>query len=133
MILESLSVPDADQWEYGCLLKETIEISINDELLRTSDFSISNDRLKKIDQYLRSLFIQTFGASVSLKYHESGDVFRSVRLFMDFYNLEEDDIMFETLVKDFYRYRNIKIDNKAVKRIRKRRKSFVDQRSLFDD
>ena len=132
VILESLSVPDHVKWEHAHQLNDTIEIVFNSEILQTHDFTLSNDRLKKVDQYLRSIFLHTFGPSVSLRYEQTGDIFRGIRAFMDYYNIEEDDIMFETLVKDFYRFRKKPIENKVIKKMKSRRKFHSVQPSLFD-
>lgn len=69
-------------------------------------FLIDQETVVQIDGRLRDLFFQTLFNFVTMQYEVKGDYYNGIHKFMNFYDINDDDIKFETLVKDYYRERH---------------------------
>lgn len=68
-------------------------------------FTVDKETILRINQRLKSMFDQQLFDMVSMFNQKKGDMFDGIQQFVDYYNMSEDDLKFETIVKMYYRAR----------------------------
>jgi hypothetical protein len=68
-------------------------------------FFFDESSILRINQRLDSMFDQQLCDMVSITNERKGDIFARVKQFTDYYNIGEDDLKFETVIKMYYRAR----------------------------
>jgi hypothetical protein len=96
--------------------------------LTENRFGIDQETVLRINQRLKSMFDQQISDMVSMTNKKKGDIFESVKKFTDYYDITEDDLKFETVIKMYFRARYPTESKKLVTEEMKR----VEQLTLFN-
>jgi hypothetical protein len=86
-------------------LTTSICCRMSSTVMRESKFWFDEDTIMIIDKRLKAMFDQQLIDFITITNKEKGDIKDSILIFMDYYDLSEDDISWETLVKMYYRAR----------------------------
>jgi hypothetical protein len=81
----------------------------------SNKFWFDEETVLRINQRLKSLFDQQLCDMVSITNERKGDIFKRVKEFTDYYNITEDELKFETIVKMYYRARYPEEREKLIK------------------
>lgn len=73
--------------------------------LNERKFTVDKETILRINQRLKSMFDQQLFDMVSIYNQKKGNIFDGIQEFVDYYNISEDDLKFETIVKKYYRAR----------------------------
>jgi len=89
---------------------DSLKIQISNEQMRENRFRYDNKRIHKIDQLLRGMFeeklVNFLDYNIEKKgTHSNGNIKDNILNFMDFYNLDDNDISFGGLQKMYFRHR----------------------------
>ena len=90
--------------EYKFLTDE-IRCRMSETVMREKKFWMTSETPLIIDKRLKAMFDQQLVDFITMTNREKGDIKDSILCFMDYYELTEDDISWETLVKMYYRAR----------------------------
>lgn len=86
-------------------LTDSLCCRMTSTVMRESKFWFDQETIMSIDKRLKAMFDQQLIDMVTMTNAKKGDIKESIITFMDFYNLTEDDISWETLVKMYWRSR----------------------------
>lgn len=101
------------------LKKDMIKVSEGDHKFLTSDFTLrmspsvmregkfwwDANTVLLIDKRLKAMFDQQLVDFINIANQQKGDIKESIYAFMEYYDLTDDDIHWDTLVKMYYRAR----------------------------
>lgn len=73
--------------------------------LNERKFTVDKETVLRINQRLKSMFDQQLTDMVTMTNQKKGNIFESVKIFTSYYDIQEDDLKFETVVKMYYRAR----------------------------
>jgi hypothetical protein len=110
-------------------LNDSLIISMSSTAAKHGRFLIDDETIWQIDGRLDDLFHQTLFDFVTMQYEVKGDYYNGILRFMKFYEIDEEMVKFETLVKSYYRYRKSKDNLEMPKKIPTMKE--YEQLSLF--
>lgn len=84
---------------------ESIELSFPAHIAKENRFHISRKRLSYIDAQLRSIFDEKLFDYLNDNCFQKGDIQKFSMLFMEKYEITEEEITLDALVKSYQRYR----------------------------
>jgi len=73
--------------------------------LSENRFTIDNETVLRINQNLRLMFDQQLIDFISIFIEKKGDIKLACESFMEFYDIQDDDLTFDAMVKMYYRAR----------------------------
>lgn len=85
---------------------DTLTLLMNSSICRYNSFNITPETITHIDGKLRDLFMRQMFITIDLIEEKKGDIFAAIRDYMKQLDITEEDIKFETLIKNYYRYRH---------------------------
>jgi hypothetical protein len=92
--------------ELKAKFNDWIECQMNTSIIKEKKFQIDKDVVLRIDSLLKELFFDEMVHFVSsLTESQAVLIQDAIFQFMNYYDLIDDDIQFETLKKHYYRYR----------------------------
>lgn len=107
LLLEPLKkdyIPSKDELKNK--FNDWIECEMNTTIMREKKFQLDKDVVLRIDLLLKELFFDEMIHFVqSITSDNSIEIQEAIFKFTEYYDLQEDDIQFETLKKRYYRYR----------------------------
>lgn len=86
-------------------LTDSINLRMSSTVMREGKFWWDHRTVLLIDKRLKAMFDQQLVDYINMANQQKGDIKDSINCFMDYYNLSEDDISWETLFKMYYRAR----------------------------
>lgn len=84
----------------------TIQLLFPTSITKENRFCITKKRLSYIDAQLRSIFDEKLFDYLNENCFEKGDIKEHSMLFMSKYEIQEEEITLDALVKSYQRYRN---------------------------
>jgi uncharacterized protein YwgA len=84
---------------------EQLSILISTELSKQNRVMIDTRTVAAINQALSSMFYDKLFTFLECSSHGKGDIKRNVEQFLDTYEITEDDLKRDTLIKKYYRWR----------------------------
>lgn len=84
---------------------EKISILLPYEIVKESRFTFTPSTISYVDKTLRAVFNDKFETYMNDNCFEFGDISKYVGVFMGNYNLDEEDLQFDSLKKRYYRIR----------------------------
>lgn len=84
---------------------DSIELSFPPHIAKENRFTLSRRRLSYIDAQLRSIFDEKLFDYLNDNCFGKGDIQKYSMLFMDKYEITEDEITLDALIKSYQRYR----------------------------
>jgi len=86
-------------------LDARLKVRMNSTVMRESKFWFDVETIMCIDSRLKAMFDQQLIDFITIMQKKKGDIKESIFAFMEYYNLSDDDIKWDTLVKMYYRAR----------------------------
>lgn len=86
-------------------LEDRLKIRMTSSVMKESKFWFDVETIMCIDNRLKSMFDQQLIDFITISIKKKGDIKESIFSFMEYYNLTDDDIKWDTLCKMYYRAR----------------------------
>lgn len=86
-------------------LTERLKLRMSSTVMNEGKFWCDARTVLLIDKRLKAMFDQQLVDFITMTNKQKGDIKESINCFMEYYDLSEDDISWETLVKMYYRAR----------------------------
>lgn len=86
-------------------LNDLLILKMGATVMKEKKFWFCEESIMLIDHRLKSMFDQQLTDYITMTNSKLGDIKASILSFMEFYNLTDDDIQWDTLTKMYYRER----------------------------
>lgn len=91
-----------------------LQVLIANELAKQNKIILDDKTVQSIHQALNSLFYDKLFTLLDFNASGKGDIKENINRFMESYDITEDDLKRETVVKKYYRYRQNKDENDKI-------------------
>lgn len=86
-------------------LSDQLTLRMSSTVMREAKFWWDEETIMIIDHRLKSMFDQQLIDYITMRNQSKGDIKQSIADFMEYYQMTEDDISMDTLIKMYYRAR----------------------------